>query len=79
MPRTKKFQPFIAQCGSCGDLLVLARPRLYLSCGCGVTSVDAGDGYYMRVNTMEGYRYPEFYQSVKGQPCVFHITKKKSK
>lgn len=48
-----KFKPFVTQCVHCKDLLLLVRPRMYITCGCKKTSVDAGDGYYMRYNCID--------------------------
>lgn len=67
MPRKSKkakpatFTPFLAQCGYCQSLIPLFRPRYYGSCPCGVTSVDAGDGLYMRLNIKEGNPLPTYY------------------
>lgn len=61
------FKPFVARAECCDTLLLLMKPRVYLSCKCGKTSVDAGDGYYHRLNVHEGVALPTFYwQRKKG-------------
>lgn len=48
MTKPKRFLPYAATCGKCGDLIVTTRPRHFVSCKCGLSSIDAGDGYYWR-------------------------------
>lgn len=63
------FQPFIARTACCDSLLLMTRERQYTSCPCNKTSVDAGDGYYHRVNCDESVGLPTLYK--------FHHMKKK--
>jgi len=52
------------------------KPRVYVTCKCKKTSVDAGDGYYHRLNVHEGIGYPTFYrQSKKGS--LMMVSRKK--
>jgi len=59
------FKMFIAHAKCCDSLILLLKPRWYVSCKCGKTSVDAGDGYYSRLNVAEGVEYPSFYKQKK--------------
>lgn len=49
-PRAKRplFRPYAATCGICHDLMVTLRPRHFVSCKCGASNLDAGDGLYWR-------------------------------
>lgn len=60
-----KFKPFIARSNCCDTLLMLLRPRAYVTCKCGKTAVDAGDGLYYRMNVEGGVRVPTFYSQKK--------------
>ena len=52
------------------------RPRMYVSCKCGATAVDAGNGLYHRLNVKEGVQLPPFYyQNKKGS--LIMVRKKK--
>lgn len=59
---SNKFKPFIARTNCCDSLILLTRERQYTSCPCGKTSVDAGDGYYHRINCHEDTGLPVFYR-----------------
>lgn len=68
---------FIAHAKCCDSLILLLKPRWYVSCKCGKTSVDAGDGYYHRLNVHEGVEMPPFYwQKKRGD---MHLTQKAKK
>ena len=70
------FKPFIAHSQCCDSLLLLMRPRMYVSCKCGATAVDAGNGLYHRLNVKEGVQLPPFYyQNKKGS--LIMVRKKK--
>lgn len=78
METKSKFKLFVAHAKCCDSLLLLLKPRWYVSCECGKTSVDAGDGYYHRLNVHEGVEPPPFYyQNKRGQ--MFLKTKKNGK
>lgn len=71
-----KFKPFIAHSTCCDSLMLMMRPREYVTCVCGATSVDAGNGYYHRMNIKEGVEMPHFYwQRKKGS--LLMVRKKK--
>jgi hypothetical protein len=53
------------------------KPRVYVSCKCGKTAVDAGDGYYHRLNVHEGVETPRFYYQKKKGSLVMVSRKKK--
>ena len=72
-----KFKPFIAHAMCCDSLLLLMRARAYVSCKCGKTSVDAGDGHYHRLNVHEGIEFPPFYRQQKKGSLVMVRKKKK--
>lgn len=78
MDKPIKFKPFVARSKCCESLLLLMRPRFYVSCPCGKTSVDAGNGYYHRLNVHEGVEMPTFYYQKKKGSLVM-IPKKKKK
>ena len=42
------FLPYAATCNHCDDLMVTVRPRHFVTCSCGASNLDAGDGYYWR-------------------------------
>lgn len=46
--KPKMFLPYAATCGSCKDLMVTVRPRHFVTCKCGDSNLDAGDGIYWR-------------------------------
>lgn len=73
----KMFKPFIARSQCCDSLLLLMKPRVYVTCKCKKTSVDAGDGYYHRLNVHEGIGYPIFYRQSKKGSLVMVSRKKK--
>lgn len=50
---------------------------MYVSCKCGRTSVDAGDGLYSRVNSHDGIPLPKYYKQSKKGSLV--MTSKQSK
>jgi hypothetical protein len=77
MTKKKTFKGFIALTSCCDSLLILMRPRAYVECSCGRTSVDAGDGYYYRLNLHEGIDAPKFYQQAKKGSLVMKPTKKR--
>ncbi len=73
------FKPFVAHAKCCDALLLLMRPRAYVTCVCGKTSVDAGDGYYHRLNVHEGVELPPFYwQKKKGSLVMTPKRKQKA-
>lgn len=69
------FTPFLAQCSHCKGLIPLFRERYYGSCPCGVTSVDAGDGLYMRLNLKDGNPLPTYYTWSKVIKAFIHDTR----
>ena len=71
-----KFKMFIAHAVCCDSLILLLRPRAYVSCKCGNTSVDAGDGYYHRINTKHSTPIPKFYRQPK-KGVFYMVTKTK--
>jgi hypothetical protein len=72
-----KFKPFVAHAQCCDSILLLLRARAYVSCKCGKTSVDAGDGYYHRLNVHEGVSLPLFYwQRKKGDTVLLRKKKR---
>lgn len=73
------FKPFVARAECCDTLLLLMKPRVYLSCKCGKTSVDAGDGYYHRLNVHEGVALPVFYWQTKKGAMIMAPKRKKAK
>lgn len=78
MPKNNPFKMFIAHAKCCDTLLLLLKPRWYVSCKCGKTSVDAGDGYYHRLNVHEGVEMPPFYwQKKRGDMLLTRKAKKK--
>ena len=80
MPNKKiTFKPFVVRSGCCDSILLLIRPKIYLTCKCGNTSIDAGDGYYMRTNIVEGTPLPIYYrQPKKGSYVMVARPKKKT-
>ena len=59
-------------------MLLLMKQRVYVSCKCGKTSVDAGNGYYHRLNVIEGVELPRFYYQKKKGSLVMVSRKKKA-
>ena len=43
-----QFLPYAATCSVCDDLMVTVKPRHFVTCKCGKSNLDAGDGYYWR-------------------------------
>lgn len=78
MKKEITFKPFIARANCCDSLLLLMKQRVYVSCKCGKTSVDAGDGYYHRLNVIEGVELPRFYYQKKKGSLVMVSRKKKA-
>lgn len=75
---SEKFKPFIAHATCCDSLMLMMRPRAYVSCKCGGTSVDAGNGFYHRLNVKEGIQLPPFYwQAKKGSLLMVRKKKKR--
>ena len=72
-----KFKPFIAHAKCCDSLLLLLKPRVYVSCTCLKTAVDAGDGYYHRLNVHDGVELPRFYYQKKKGSFTMVSRKKK--
>lgn len=72
-----KFKPFVAHAQCCDSILLLLRPRAYVGCKCGKTSVDAGDGYYHRLNVHDGVALPPFYWQRKKGDAVLLRKKKR--
>lgn len=44
----KSFLPYAATCKSCKDLMITLKPRHFVTCNCGKSNLDAGDGLYWR-------------------------------
>lgn len=62
-----KFKPFAVHAKCCDSILILARPRAYVACKCEKTAIDAGDGFYWRMNLDESAPRPAFYQARRGK------------
>jgi len=70
------FKPFIVRTACCDSLLLMTRPRVYVTCSCGATAVDAGNGYYHRINTPHSLDILTFYRPTR-KLRVFKPRKKK--
>ena len=74
-----KFKPFVAHAMCCDTMLLLVRPRAYVTCKCKWTSVDAGDGHYFRTNVHQEALPPVFYwQKKKGSMVMSRKGRKRS-